>query len=146
MRDRLDVGEPPSGAPARLQPLLDCALIMAGCGSVMGKQFRLPLDEISKLILEHRGDASMQFLAASPQQRAVSGVLHQGVFKHVRGLRRCAAAEQESRIGQLAKCDLEIGTPGHRLDQFVAEFTPEHGTNLRHFPSRGADPVQSRNQ
>ena len=46
MADRLEVSEARRGILTGLQPLIDCALGIAGGSQMMGEEFGLPLDEI----------------------------------------------------------------------------------------------------
>ena len=69
----------------------------------MRKQFRLAFDEISEVLLQHRGNAGMQLLSPSAQERRVGSVLHQGVLEQIRGMRSGAATKQQTRITKLTQ-------------------------------------------
>ena len=102
------MGQALGGMLAGLQPLIDRALGVAGGGQMMGQEFGLALDEIGEILLQHRRDPGMQFLPSSAQQRAVGGVLHQRVLEQVGGVRRGAAAKQQSGIAQLIQRGLQL--------------------------------------
>ena len=51
---------------------------------MMGQKFRLALGDFGEKPLQRRGGATVEFLPPSPQQRAVGGILHQGMFEHIR--------------------------------------------------------------
>ena len=136
------------GALPGLQPLLHRAIIRPRGLQVVCEQFWLPLGKVGEVAFQHLGDARVQLLAAGAQQRAVGGVLHQRVLEQVRRLRRHAATEQQPGIGQQPEpgAQLRLRPLRHRLDQFVAEFSTEHRTDLRDFPRRAADPVEPGSQ
>jgi len=75
----------------------------AGFGEVLGEEFRLPLDYLGKVALEHHSDPRMKFLAAAAQQARISRVAHEGMFEEVGCGGRCAAAEDEAGIAQAAE-------------------------------------------
>jgi len=88
------------------------------------EQFRLALDEIGEMLLQHCSGAGMQFLATGAQQGTVGGVLHQRVLEQIGRMRRRAAAEQQAGLGQSCERSLQIGDDalGHRFDPFVSEL------------------------
>ena len=68
MTDRFEVGQPPRGVPARLQPLIDRTLRIAGGGQMLRQDLGLPLHAIGEILLQYRRDAAF----ASWSQRARS--------------------------------------------------------------------------
>ena len=50
---------------AGLQPLIDGTFGVAGAGQMMCQEFGLALDEIGKILLQHRRDSSVQLLPSS---------------------------------------------------------------------------------
>ena len=69
MADRFEMSRTRGGMLAGLQPLIDRALGIAGRGQMMGQKFRLALDEIGEMLLQHRRDAGVQFLPPSRAAR-----------------------------------------------------------------------------
>src|SRR3954452_7854218 len=63
MCDRFRVGQTCRGMPTRLQPLIDRASVIAGGGQMVGQQLRLTLNEIGKILLQHRRDTRMKLTA-----------------------------------------------------------------------------------
>ena len=55
--NRFEVSQSGCGMLPRLQPLLDCALRIAGSRQMVRKQLRLALDEIDEMLFQHRRDA-----------------------------------------------------------------------------------------
>jgi len=74
MADRLAMGGAVGGTPASLQPLIDGARGIAGRCQMMREEFWLALDEIGETLLQHCGDAGVQFLSPRAEQSAVGGV------------------------------------------------------------------------
>jgi hypothetical protein len=144
MRDCLDVSEAAGRTLTSLQPLLGGAFAVSGSSQVVRQQFGLPFDQIGKILLKDTGDAGMQFLPARTQQRAVGGVLDQGVLESICRLRRYTATEQQPGIVELSKCRTEVRLRPlrHRLDQLIAEVAPDYRADLRSFPRCDANPVE----
>src|SRR5262249_53874061 len=90
----LDISQARHSVLAGLEPLRDGTLAGSGSGQRVCQPFRLTLDYIRKVMLEHRRGAGMQFLPPGPQQCAIGGVLYQRMLEPVRRLWRHAAAEQ----------------------------------------------------
>ena len=59
MGNRFEISESRRGILPRLQPLIDGALRVGGRRQVMSEQLGLALDEIGKILLQHRRDAGM---------------------------------------------------------------------------------------
>ena len=89
MTNCFEMGRPRRGMLAGLEPLVDRAFGIAGCGQVVGEEFRLAFDEIGEMLLQHCRNARVQLLAPGSQQGAIGCVLHQRVLKEI-GRLRCA--------------------------------------------------------
>ena len=61
MADRFEVGKALGGMLAGFQPLIDCALGIAGARQMMGQEFWLALDEIGEMCFQCHSDAPVQF-------------------------------------------------------------------------------------
>src|ERR1700730_6477953 len=70
MADRFEMRQTRRGVLARLQPLIHGALDITGSSQMMGKEFGLPLHEISETLLQCRCDAGVQFLPCRAQPRS----------------------------------------------------------------------------
>jgi hypothetical protein len=101
MANRFHMRQARRGMSAGLQPLIDGTFGIAGAHKMMGQEFGLALDEIGKILLQHRRDPSVQLVPPSAQQHAIRGVLHEGVLEEIGGLRSGAAAKQQSGIAEL---------------------------------------------
>jgi len=148
MADRFEMGQARCGILAGLQPLIDGALGITGCGQMMRQQFGLALDEVEELLFEHRGHPGVQFLPPCPQQSPVGGVLHQCMLEQVGGVRGDAATEQQPGLREPVEPgpQLDVGPLRHRVDQIVAELAAEHGTDLPNLFGDSAEPVEPRDQ
>ena len=87
-------GRTPEGALACALPVIHGAFRQARLSEVMGEQLRLGFDRIRPPLLQHAGDARVQFPAWAAQQCGVCGILHERVLEHVAGVRRCAVTER----------------------------------------------------
>ena len=144
MRNCLDMRKAVGCTLTCLQPLLGGASAISGSSQVVRQQFRLPLDQIGKILFKYGDDAGVQFLPAGSQQRAVGGILDQCVLEPICRLWRYAATEQQPGVVELSerRTEVRLRPLRHRLDQLIAEVAPNHGTDLRNFPCRNANPVE----
>jgi len=94
------MGQARRGMLTRFQPLVDVSLSGAGCGQMVGQQLGLALGQVDEILLQHRRDPGMQFLPPRAQQRAIGGILHEGVLEQVGGVGRHTAAEQQPGFGE----------------------------------------------
>src|SRR3954447_26159719 len=99
---------------------------------MVGQQLRLTLDELSEMLIQHRRDARVQFLASGAQHRAVGCVLYQGVLEEVGRMRRRAPTEQQPGRDQSPERSLQLGFVALRreLYQLVGKFAPKRRAGL----------------
>ena len=90
----------------------------------------------------------MQGLARAAQQRAVGGVLDQGVLEQIFRRRRDAALEDEAGFDEAAQRLLQfgLGELRGRCQQLIGKVAPDRSADLRHILGRGAQPVESPQQ
>jgi len=145
MADRFKMRQARRGILAGLQPFVDCTLGIAGRGQMMREQFGLALDTIGEILLKHRRNTGVQLLPLSAQQRAIGGVLHQRMLEEVGGMRRGAAAKQQSRVAELAQRGLQLSLIAlrHRLDHVIGKLSAEHRADLGDLLGRRPEPVQA---
>jgi hypothetical protein len=148
MADGFEMRHTLGGMSAGLQPLIGCTLGLASRGQMMRQEFRLALDEISKMLFQRRRDPGVQFLASSAQQCAIGGVLHQRVLEQVGGVRSGTATKQQSRIAELSQRGLQLtlSTLHHRRDQLIGKLAAEHRADLGDLLGRWPEPVQASHQ
>ena len=63
---------------------------------MMRQQCRLSLHDVLGLPLVRFGDARVQRLTPGPEQRPVSGILHEGVLEQIGCMRGRAPSEQQT--------------------------------------------------
>jgi hypothetical protein len=76
---------------------------------MMGKDLWLRFDRFRESFLKALADAQVQFLPLSTQQRAVRGILDQGMLKDERAVRRLTPPEDQTGIDQLREDGCEFG-------------------------------------
>ena len=86
-----------------LQPVVDGLLGQARLGEVVGEQFRLRLDGLRELRLQHLGDPPVELLPLALDQRVVQRVLEQGVLEDVGAARRPTLRIQDLGLHQLGR-------------------------------------------
>ena len=91
-----------------------------------------PCDE---LFLDRLGDLAVQVLPAALEQRVIRCILHQCVLEGVSRLRWRTSAKRQPGVCKLDKyvVELFVAQRRYRPNQFVAEFAPDHGSDLRQF-------------
>ena len=77
----------------RLEPEADGALGKSGQRQMMRQQCRLSLHDVLEPPLVRFGDTRVQRLTPGAQQRAVSGILHQGMLEQIGRMRGYAPSE-----------------------------------------------------
>src|SRR5262245_18261021 len=114
---------------------------------MMRHELRLCLRQLGELAFERIGDKAMQLLATPPQQARVRCILQQGVLEDIRGIRRLAAAEDQSSARELIQSRLQR-TADNRRDgrsQAVRELTSDGSADLGNLLDR-AEPIKTRHQ
>jgi hypothetical protein len=114
---------------------------------MMRHELRLCLRQLGELALERIGDTAMQLLAPPPQQARVRCILQQGVLEDIRGIRRLAAAEDQSSARELLQSRLQriAGNRRHGREQAIRELTTDGSTDLGNLLD-GAEPIKTRHQ
>src|SRR4029077_17160245 len=114
---------PRTGAAPELDRLID----QAGLREMMRQDLRLVVDDLRELVFKDLADTRVQLLTLTAQHRAVSGVLHQRVLEHERGVERRAAGEDEAGRGQLVErlAQLLAGAAGDRGQELVRELATD---------------------
>ena len=70
----------------------------------MGKQGRLSCDNIREFLLQAPGNLFVDLLASASKQRAVGGILNQGVLECVLGVRGYSSPEYQFGDYELIQC------------------------------------------
>ena len=91
MRGSLGIGGTLKDTLTCLAPIPDRGINEACSRIVVRQDLRLDIGGIGKSILQDRSDARMQLLPSGAQQRAVGGILHQGVLEGIDRIGRSAA-------------------------------------------------------
>src|SRR5262249_45234739 len=114
---------------------------------VMRHELRLCLCQLGELALERIGDTAMQLLAPPPQQARVCCILEQGVLEDIRGIRRLAAAKDQSSARKLLQRRLQsiAGNRCHAREQAIREFATDSRSDLGNLLDR-AEPIETRHQ
>src|SRR5262249_9436239 len=99
---------------------------------MMRHELRLCLRQLGELAFECIGDTAMQLLAPPPQQARVRCILQQGVLEDIRGIRRLAAAEDQSSARELLQSRLQriAGNRRHGRKQAIRELTSDGSADL----------------
>lgn len=94
------------------------------------EEFGLGFDDLRELGLQHLGDAGVQLLAAGFEQRAVGGVLNEGVLEAVGDLWWAAAAVDQLGCDQLVEGGLEVRlrAVGDGGEERMGELAAERGS------------------
>ena len=111
------------------------------------QNLRLALGDLGELAFKGFGDPSVKRAPRLPQQRAIGGVLHQGMLEQIARLRRHALSEQQTGLNETVerRRQLRLGLERHRSQQSMREFTADRRSDLRDFLGR-AEPVEPRHQ
>src|SRR5262249_8785207 len=119
----------------------------SGLRVVVSQDLGLVFSKFAEPLLYNRGDTYMQLLALAAQERAISGILDEGVFKDERGVRRGAAAQDQTGVPKLIQRPREpaIGVVRDSSKQLIRELAANRGADLCYFLHR-RQPVEPRHQ
>ena len=134
-------------ALTRLAPQARRLLGQPGLGAVTRQQLGLVLCDLGELAFQNFGNARVQPASRLAQQRAIGGVLHQGMLEQVCRLRRHALAEQQPCGDEPVERRSQVcpRLARHRRQKGVRELPPDGCADLRHVLG-GAEPVEPRHQ
>ena len=120
---------------------------LARRGAVPRQRLRLARGDLRPQPLDRLRRAAVQAAPALAQQRAIGGVLQQGVLEAVAGIgrrRRSGAAARSPRAAP-ARPPAAPAAGRRRRRQVMREFPPQHRAGQRHLPHRGGA-VEPRHQ
>src|ERR1700730_4668566 len=102
------------------------------------QQFGLCLHDFRKLFFQPSSYPSMQLLALAAQERAVGGILYQGVLEGVLRIGRPTAPENQLCPDKLVECIIYLLSRDRRdgADQLMRELTSERASDLRNLAQR----------
>src|ERR1700676_3573542 len=103
LTDHFGEGEAAGSPPGGFQVVVDCLVRRAGVGEVPGEQLGFGCRWTGCVLLEHLGDAQVEFAALIAHQRGVGGILHKSVLERVSCFRRPAARKEETGLHQFAE-------------------------------------------
>src|SRR5712691_7023433 len=112
MPQSFDMGGALDGTPASLLPVANSLLQQTGFGVVMRQQLGLGRGSVKKLLRQDLGNALVDMLPSTLEQRLIGGVLDQRVVENIAGLRWYTALIDDLDLHQPRQCLLQ-----HRLVQ-----------------------------
>jgi len=127
---RLHHSRSSDGDSPSLVPVPNGLSRQSGFGKMVREEFGLGFDDLRELGLQHLGDAGVQLLAAGFEERAVGGVLNEGVLEAVGDLGRAAAAVDQLGCDQLVEGGLEVRlrAVGDGGEERMGELAAERGS------------------
>src|SRR5207248_11161428 len=104
----------------------------AGLAEMARRTLRLAINQQREMSLNRSGDIGVQLLAFAAQQRAVGGVLNQGMLEGIDCLGRRAPAEDQFGVNELVQSPLNLSHWQRRRggDQCIGELAADRGTGL----------------
>ncbi len=131
----------------RREPMARRRLDQTGLCVVTGDDRRRGVDLVRELLDERAGDLGVDALPTAPEQRGVSGVLHQRVLEDVGRVRRRAASLDQLRRDELGEGVLQSAwlSRRDRLQQPIGEFPSDRRPDLRDLLDR-SETIQAGHQ